>query len=368
MFIHQNSEWYKFYWDETIINQLLNDIKFKQGFLLGKMNELGFAVQTETSLKMLSLDILKSSEIEGENLKLEHVRSSVAKKLGLDTFVTTENIDDDTQGIVDLMVDATQHYNKPITKSRLFRWHNLLFNNSGDSLYKIIVGKWRNDKHGPMQVVSGRIGREKVHFQAPKAKLVPSEMKLLIKWLNDTNNNDNVLNSAIAHLWFVTIHPFEDGNGRIARAISDLFLARSEQSSKRFYSMSNQINNDRNNYYNILEQTQKSNSDITEWLRWFLQSLATAIDDAENICNKSLAKSRFWNVHNNLIVSSRQKKIINKLFDGFTGNLTTTKWAKICKCSQDTAYRDILDLMDKGILEKSNTQGRSTHYKLVEKK
>ena len=365
MFIHQLQNWTDFYWDKTLINQVLLDVRYKQGFLLGKMNELGFDIQQETSLKMISLNILKSSEIEGENLNLSDVRSSVAKRLGLNRFVTNNNPDIETQGIVNMMLDATQKYNKSITEQRFYAWHKMLFPEKVSGLHKILVGQWRTEDCGDMKVVSGRIGKEKIHFQAPHANIISEEMNQLILWMNNQQSSNALISSAIAHFWFVTIHPFEDGNGRIARALSDLFLARSEQSEQRFYSMSNQISNDRKNYYNILEKSQRGDSDISEWLLWFFKSLITAIDDADKICDESLKKSKFWKYNSSISFSDRQRKVINKLFDGFEGKLTTTKWAKVCKCSQDTAYRDILDLIDKKIMQKSDSKGRSTDYTLI---
>ena len=363
MYIYEKSKWPLFQWNSEILLPLLSKVRNRQGRLIGKMGELGFELQNEANLDILTMDIIKSTEIEGEILDRDQVRSSIARRLGLDVsglVYSERNVD----GIVDLMLDAINNYEKDLNKKRLFLWHSSLFPTAQSGLYKIVTGKWRNDSKGPMQVVSGALGNEKVHFQAPKATEIDKEMKSFFKWFNQEQNTDLVLKAGIAHLWFVTIHPFEDGNGRISRALSDMLLARSDEQSYRFYSMSAQIRKERNAYYNILEATQKGNLNITNWLVWFLNCLLNAIENSEQVLEKIIIKHSFWVKNTTTNFNERQRKMLNLLFDNFEGKLNTTKWAKISKCSQDTALRDIQDLIEKGILFQSNEGGRSTNYEL----
>jgi Fic family protein len=329
------------------------------------MSGLGFQLQKQALLQVLTEDVTKSGEIEGQSLDLQQVRSSIARRLGIDI----ENLvyaDHDVEGIVEMMLDATQHYDAEMTEDRLKSWQAALFPSGFSGFYRIITGEYRNDKKGPMQVVSGPVGREKVHYQAPAAEKLSTEMQTLITFIN-TDNLDNILKAGIVHLWFVILHPFEDGNGRIARALSDLLLARSENSSLRFYSMSSQIKKNRNSYYKILEQMGKSSLDVTNWLIWFLENLLQSIQNSDQLMQKILFNAKFWEQYKNAGLSERQAKILNKLLDEFQGNLTTKKWATICKCSHDTANRDIQDLIAKGILEKDGG-GRSTRYTMSHEK
>jgi Fic family protein len=328
------------------------------------MQGLGFALRKEAVLQTLTQDVVKSSEIEGEALDAQQVRSSIARRLGIDIGALVP-ADRNVEGVVEMMLDATQNYGKPLTKERLFDWHAALFPTGRSGMHKILVGKWRDDKSGPMQVVSGPIGRERVHYQAPLAKRVPREMTAFLSWLAAEEPIDPVIKAALAHLWFVTIHPFEDGNGRIARAIADMALARSEESSQRFYSMSAQIRSERNAYYDMLETTQKGDLDVSEWLLWFLACLDRAFDKANAILDDVLSKSRFWQKHAETRFNERQRDMINRLLEGFEGKLTSSKWAKIEKCSQDTASRDIADLISRGVLVRDVAGGRSTSYSLV---
>ncbi len=325
------------------------------------MESLGFKLKEEAVLSTLTLDVLKSTEIEGEILNKDQVRSSIARKLGLDVSGLVDsprNVD----GVVEMMLDATQNYMRPIATERLFGWHAALFPTGFSGMYKIEVGKYRS---GDMQVVSGAMGKEKVHYEAPKADQVESEMNKFLKWFNSTSETDPVLKAAIAHFWFVTIHPFDDGNGRIARAIADLQLARSDGSSQRFYSMSNQILIERKKYYEILGKSQHGTSDITEWSVWFLSCLGNALLNSGDVLDSVLKKARFWEKHGQTPLNDRQRLMLNKLLDGFEGKLTSSKWAKIAKCSQDTAIRDIQDLINKEILQKEAQGGRSTNYELI---
>jgi len=364
-YIYQQENWPDFTWQPDEILELLADVRNKQGRLLGKMSVLGFDLQNEAFLETFTSDIVHTNEIEGIVLSREDVRSSVAKKLGLDAGGLPP-VNRYVEGIVDMMFDAVNHFDKPLTKERLFDWHAALFPQGRSGVFKIVTADWRKDKKGRMQVVSGAIGKETVHFVAPPASRVEEEMQVFLDWLNGNNEIDAVLKAAIAHLWFVTIHPFEDGNGRMARAITDMLLARADGFTQRFYSMSSQILRDRKDYYEILEQTQKGGLDITRWLIWFLQTLKKAVMYSDEVLDSVINKHRFWNKNALLIKNERQKKVLNKLLSGFTGNLTTKKWAKITKCSHDTALRDIQDLINKGILEKSEAGGRSTNYVLRE--
>jgi Fic family protein len=363
MYLYNNKNWPIFEWNSEKLLPLLSYVRNRQGKLIGKMGALGFELRNEANLEILTQEILKSTEIEGEILDREQVRSSIARRLGLDIsglVYSERNVD----GIVDLMIDATKNFDKELNKERLFSWHAALFPTGQSGMYKIIVGHWRDDSTGPMQVVSGALGKEKVHYQAPPAAQIENEMRIFLDWFNLEQNIDLVMKAAIAHLWFVTIHPFEDGNGRISRALSDMLLARSDEQSHRFYSMSTQIRKERNSYYDILEKTQKSGLDITNWLEWFLNCLLHAIENSEKLLEKIIYKHYFWLKHSRININNRQRKILNILMDDFEGVLNTTKWAKIGKCSQDTALRDIQDLIEKGILIKSEQGGRSTNYEM----
>ncbi len=341
---------------------------------MGRMEGLGFVSQNEAVLATLTQDVLKSSEIEGEILNPDQVRSSIARRLGID-IAGAIPADRDVEGVVEMMLDATQHFGDPLTQERLFGWHAALFPTGYGGIHPIRVGDWRDDSKGAMQVISGPISRERVHFQAPAAKRLQHEMDAFLAWLNKASNANNpsgeevidpVLKAAVAHLWFVTIHPFDDGNGRIARAIADWALARSEGSSQRFYSMSAQIRTERNAYYDMLERTQKSTLDITGWIEWFLACLDRAITATEATLGAVFRNATFWDKHAGGTINERQRKMLNKLFDGFEGKLTSTKWAMIAKCSQDTAQRDIQGLIELEILIKDAAGGRSTSYSLPE--
>ena len=363
-YIHEQKSWTRFKRDDARLAPLLAQVRHKQGRLVGQMEGLGFQLRREALLQTLTQDVLKSSEIEGEILDREQVRSSIARRLGIDIGALTP-ADRNVEGVVEMMLDATQNYAEPLTKERLFSWHASLFPGGYSGLQKIRVGGWRKDEDGPMQVVSGRIGREKVHYEAPAAKRVARNMQSFLKWFNDGQPIDPVVKAAIAHLWFVTIHPFEDGNGRIARAIADMALARSDDSAQRFYSMSTQLRADRRDYYDMLEKTQKRVRSVTDWVAWFLECLDRSFDHSSGVLENVLAKSTFWQKHQDSELNDRQRDMINRLFTGFEGKLTSSKWAKIQKCSQDTASRDIADLIERGILVKNPGGGRSTSYSLV---
>jgi len=364
MYIHERKEWPKLHWNNEKLAARLAAVRHRQGRLIGQMEALGFKLREEAVLQTLTEDVVKSSEIEGEKLDPEAVRSSIARRMGLDIGGLKPSARD-VDGVVEMMLDATRHYSKPLTDDRLFGWHSCLFPSGRSGMNRIDVGAWRDDKNGPMQVVSGSIGKETVHYEAPPAEQLPKEMAAFLNWFNKDTDTDPVLKAGVAHLWFVTIHPFDDGNGRIARAIADLCLARSEKSSQRFYSMSAQIRAKRKAYYDILEAAQKNTTDITPWLEWFLECLGGAIDGAATLLSSIMAKARFWERVEGKELNSRQRIVLNRLLDGFEGNLTTSKWAKLTKSSQDTATRDIQDLIQKGILERSPQGGRSTSYNLI---
>jgi Fic family protein len=365
-YIHQLPDWPRFHWNHDALGALLANIRHRQGRLLGRMESIGFSLRKEAELETLTLDVLKSSEIEGEKLPVDQVRSSIARRLGMETAGTT-SAERDVEGVVEMMLDATQNFSKPLSDERLFAWHSALFPTGHSSMRKIIVGAWRKDADGPMQVVSGPIGKERVHYEAPAASLLKREMSDFLIWANDAEDKtDAVLRAALAHLWFVTIHPFDDGNGRIARAIADWALARSEGSSQRFYSMSAQIREERDDYYDILERTQEGTLDVTPWMEWFLRCLGRAFGGTETTLAAVLRKARFWESHAQTTINERQRIALNRLLDGFIGNLTTTKWAKLTKSSHDTALRDIQELVEQGILKKDAGGGRSTSYSLKE--
>ncbi|WP_177230566.1 Fic family protein [Chitinophaga sp. CF118] len=366
IYIHQLKEWLNFKWNNKLISQLLIEVRHNQERLLSHMEGLSHHLQEEASLQTLTMDVLKSSEIEGEILNPDQVRSSIARRLGMD-IAGLIPADRNVEGVVEMMLDATQRYTTPLTAERLYGWHASLFPTGYSSIYKIIVGKWRNNSIDyPMQVVSGAMGRKKIHFQAPDSDRLDIEMNRFLDWFNSEEKADPVIKAAITHLWFVTIHPFDDGNGRIARAITDMQLARADKSQQRFYSMSAQIRIERNNYYDILEKTQKGTLDITSWLQWFLSCLDRAIGATDTTLATVMRKARFWENPTSQTVNDRQKLMLNKLLDGFHGKLTSSKWATIAKTSQDTAIRDIQDLIERGLLVKELAGGRSTSYILKE--
>ena len=362
-YIYQRKDWPNFVWQNNVLLSKLSEVRNKQGLLLGKMESLGFPLRENAILNTLTLDVLKSTEIEGEFLNADQVRSSVARRLGME-IAGLVPADRHVDGVVEMLLDATQNYKKPLSKKRLLDWHAALFPTGRSGMHSIIVANWRNDKNGPMQVVSGAMGKEKVHYQAPDAQLIDREIKQFIKWFNEENQLEPVIKSAIAHFWFITVHLFEDGNGRIARAIADMQLARADGSNQRFYSMSAQIRLERNAYYEILENTQKGTVDITNWLLWFLDCLLGSLKATEKTLASVLSRAKFWEQNVNMNFNERQRLMLTKLLDDFFGNLTTTKWAKICKCSQDTALRDIQNLLNKNILKKEDAGGRSTNYVL----
>lgn len=357
----ENANWPALHWDERALAKLLTRASREQGRLVGKMEALGFDLRNAAHLRTLTEDVVKTSEIEGEKLERAQVRSSIARRLGMDVGGLVA-ADRKVEGIVEMMLDATANYRKPLTAERLFAWHGALFPTGRSGMSLVKVGGWRD---GPMQVVSGPVGRERVHYEAPPAARVPKEMKKFLAWFAKPGDIDPLLVAGLAHLWFVTIHPFDDGNGRIARAIADMALARSEGTGQRFYSMSAQIRHERNAYYNMLERTQKGSVDVTEWQAWFLECLLRAVDGAQTILAEVLAKARFWERFAKEPLNERQIKVLNRLLDGFDGKLTSSRWAKLTKSSQDTAYRDIMDLLERGALKKDAGGGRSTSYSVV---
>ena len=364
MYIYEQSDWPQFKWDAEKLLNLLTRVRYLQGRVVGEMGALDFELKDQANLEILTRDVLKSSEIEGEILDPGQVRSSVARRLGLDVaglVPSDRNID----GVVEMLIDASKHFNEPLNKNRLFSWHHSLFPSGHNGIFAIPTGEWRDNSKGPMQVVPGLIGKEKVHYQAPDANILEAEMQILLEWLNNKQDLDLVLKAAITHVWFVTLHPFEDGNGRIARTISDMQLARSDNQSYRFYSMSSQIRKKRKEYYDVLEKTQKGTLDITDWIEWFLHCLLHALESSKSILEKVILKHNFWINNASKIINERQRNILNQLLDGVDGKLTSSKWAHIAKCSQDTASRDIQDLINKHILYKLPGGGRSTGYDLV---
>jgi Fic family protein len=367
-YIHELPDWPHFQWDEKRLAVKVTAVRYRQGRMLGALEMLGIKLREEAILRTLTEEVVKSSEIEGEILDREQVRSSLARRLGIDVGAL-KPADRDVEGVVDMILDATRDYRKPLTAERLFGWHAALFPTGYSGLHKIAVGRWRTEESGAMRVVSGAIGHERTHFEAPEANRLDKEMAAFLEWIEDKaveSMVDPVLRAAIAHLWFVTIHPFEDGNGRIGRAIIDMMLARAEKSAQRFYSMSAQISKERGKYYDYLEETQKGDLDITDHLEWFLSCMERAFDGAEIILKDVLRKARFWEHHSGEEFNVRQRNILNRLMEGFEGKLTSSKWAKITKCSQDTAGRDIEDLIKRHILKKDAAGGRSTSYSLVE--
>jgi Fic family protein len=363
MFIWERADWPRFTWDSDRIMAKLAAVRHGQGRVLGRMERLGFRLREEALLRTLTQDVVKSSEIEGERLDADQVRSSIARRLGMDVaglVAANRHVD----GVVEMMLDATQHFDRPLSARRLFAWHASLFPTGHSGMSRIRVGAWRDDSRGPMRVVSGPIGRERVHYEAPPAEQVPAEMKAFLEWFNAPSDLDLVLKSALAHFWFVTIHPFEDGNGRIARAIADLALARSESSSQRFYSMSSQIRLERSAYYKMLERSQRGALDITLWLDWFLDCLGRALAGSDAALSDVMRKAQFWGKFARAGLNERQVKALNRMLDGFEGKMTSSKWARLAKCSQDTAHRDIQDLIKRGALKQNPAGGRSTSYDL----
>jgi Fic family protein len=364
MYIHELKDWPQFHWDTDRLAEPLALVRHRQGRLIGRMESLGFNLRQEAVLRTLTADVLKSSEIEGEKLEADQVRSSIARRLGMD-IGALKPADRNVEGIVEMMLDATGHYDQLLTTDRLFGWHAALFPTGRTGMRKIRVGAWRDDGTGPMEVVSGAIGNERVYFTAPRAARLEPEITVFLDWFNKPADIDEVLKAGLSHLWFVTVHPFDDGNGRIARAIADMSLARSEKSPQRFYSMSTQIRQERAAYYDILERTQKGTMDITPWMDWFLDCLGRAIDGAQTTLGTVLAKARFWESVRGVSLNERQTLVLNRLLDGFEGKVTTSKYAKLTKSSQDTALRDILPLVERGILVRGPEGGRSTSYALA---
>jgi Fic family protein len=384
LYLHQRKHWPAFFWDEQKLSLALSEVRFLQGKIAGRMQTIGFMPRSESLLTTLTTDVVKSSEIEGEILNPDQVRSSLARRLGMDIAGLVPS-DRNVDGVVEMTLDATQHCDQPLTKERLISWHAALFPAGQSGMYNIITGQWRNAEKGPMQVVSGPLGRERVHFEAPDATLLETEMQQFIDWFNNSTGINPVIKAGIAHLWFVTIHPFDDGNGRIARVITDMQLARTDitgqrasglrstglrapglrATGQRYYSMSAQIRQHRNEYYDILEKTQRGDLDITDWLEWFLSCLGNALLVADKTMDSVLQRVEFWHKHTYTPLNERQRLMINKMQEDFFGKLTSSKWAQIAKCSQDTAGRDIQDLLSKNVLFKEDGGGRCTGYGLV---
>ncbi len=363
-YIHELPDWPQFHWDPQAPIAVLTTARHKQGRLIGQMEALGFGAKEEAVLRTLTQDVLKTSEIEGEHLDPDQVRSSLARRLGMN-IGGLKPADRHVDGVVEMMLDATQRYDQPLNDERLFGWHAALFPTGRSGMSRITVGGWRDDRTAPMQVVSGPVGRERVHFEAPAAPRLPEEMRRFLDWFNGDTELEPLLKAAQAHLWFVTVHPFDDGNGRIARAIADMALARSDETPHRFYSMSAQIREERDAYYNILERTQQGTMDITQWMQWFLGCLTRAIEGANGTLASVMSRARFWERLRDVSLNQRQRLVLNRLLDGFEGKLTTSKWAALARCSQDTALRDILQLVERGVLTRSPEGGRSTGYALV---
>ena len=366
-YIWQASDWPSWRYDLAALAQSLADVSRAQGLLMGRLADVGMALRDQASLSALTEDVIKTSEIEGEQLNVESVRSSIARRLGVDIGALAP-VDRHVEGVVEMVLDATANCNAGVTRDRLFGWHAALFPTGYSGLVRINVGGWRDDTTGPMQVVSGPLGRQRMHFEAPPADRLQSETDRFINWANSASNEPPLIKAGLAHLWLITLHPFDDGNGRIARAAGDLFLARADGSPQRFYSLSAQIQRERKAYYDILERAQKQSLDVTEWLAWFLETLHRAVDQAQHTLDAVLAKTRFWQrwaAPGSAPLNERQVKLVNRLLDGFEGKLTSSKWASIAKCSPDTALRDITDLLARGVLRKSDAGGRSTSYELT---
>ncbi|NHV32152.1 Fic family protein [Burkholderia sp. D-99] len=363
-FIWESAGWPAWRFDLPALATPLADVSRAQGVLAGRLADVGLALRDEASLAALTEDVVKTSAIEGESLNVASVRSSIARRLGVDIGALAP-VDRHVEGVVDMVLDATTHAAAPVTEARLFGWHAALFPTGYSGMSRITVGGWRTDATGPMQVVSGPIGRQRVHFEAPPAPRLADEIGRFLAWFNAAPVEPLLIRAGLAHLWFVTLHPFDDGNGRIARALGDLVLARADRSPQRFYSLSAQIQRERNAYYDVLERTQRGSLDVTEWLAWFLNTLDRAIEHAHTTLDAVLVKARFWQRCAGFAMNARQVKVMNRLLDGFEGKLTTTKWAALAKCSQDTALRDITELVERGVLQRSSSGGRSTSYELV---
>lgn len=363
MYIHELNGWPNLTWSHDKLTDLLAEVRHLQGRLLGRMYGLGFDLRNDATLATLTQDVIKTSEIEGEKLAHDQVRSSIARRLGVNIGGYLQP-DRNVEGIVEVMIDATQKYNRTLTKDRIFAWHAALFPTGRSGMERITVGNWRGESSGVMQILSGPYGREKIHFEAPNYDRLDLEMDRFLKWYDEKTGVDLVIKSAIAHFWFVTIHPFDDGNGRIARAIADMMLSRSEESGQRFYSMSSHIQKERNAYYDILEKCQKGSLNITPWIEWFLNCLKHAIQISYDTLDSILTKANFWERHAGESFNERQCLLLGRLLDGFTGKLNTSKWAKIAKCSQDTAHRDIENLIERNILIKDSGGGRNTSYSI----
>ncbi len=364
-YIWQASDWPDWRYDLAVLAAPLAAVSRIQGLLLGRLTDVGMALRDQASLSALTEDVVKTSEIEGEQLDVASVRSSIARRLGVDIGALAP-ADRHVEGVVDMVLDATANCHAPLSRERLFGWHAALFPTGYSGLAKIRVGAWRDDAGGPMQVVSGPLGRQRVHFEAPPADRLETGTRRFLDWINTESGEPPLIKAGLAHLWFVTLHPFDDGNGRIARAVGDLLLARADGSRQRFYSLSAQIQRERKAYYDILERTQKGTLDVTEWLAWFLDALHRALDQAQHTLDAVLAKARFWQRFAGTPLNERQVKLLNRMLDGFEGNLTTSKWAAMAKCSPDTALRDINELLAHGVLRKAAAGGRSTHYELNE--
>ena len=364
LYIHEKPGWPDLHWNRDGLTDALAGVRYSQGRLIGRMHGLGFDLRQEALLETLTQDVHKTSEIEGERLDPEQIRSSLGRRLGIDVG-GLRHPEEQVEGVVEMMLDATRRYHLPLTRERLWGWQAALFPSGRSRMRPITVGAWRDDHAGPMQVVSGPMGRERVHYEAPGAHRIEDEMAAFLLWFNTPPATDGVLVAGLAHLWFVTIHPFDDGNGRIARAITDMALARAEGSPRRFYSMSAQMHQERRDYYEILERTQKGTNDISDWMTWFVACLDRAVESAETTLASVLAKAKFWQNAAILPLNVRQRRVLNRLLDDFEGKLTTAKWAKLAKCSQDSALRDIRGLIDHGILARNSEGGRSTSYRLI---
>lgn len=365
LYIWQHNDWPEWRYDLSVLAAPLADVSRAQGLLLGRLADVGLAMRDQASLAALTEDVVKTSEIEGEVLNVQSVRSSIARRMGVDIGAVAP-VDRHVEGVVEMVLDATSQATSRLTAERLFGWHAALFPTGYSGMSRIAVGQWRTDAEGPMQVVSGHLGRRKVHFQAPPAELLTAETERFLAWANAETAEPALIKAGLAHLWFVTLHPFDDGNGRIARAVGDLFLSRADGSPQRFYSLSAQIQRERKYYYEALERTQKGSLDVTDWLSWFLSTLGRAIASAQTTLDAVLVKARFWQHWSGMLLNERQVKVLNRLLDGFDGKLTSSKWAAIAKCSPDSALRDITQLLELGVLHKTPGGGRSTGYELAD--
>ncbi|WP_067673926.1 Fic family protein [Nocardia miyunensis] len=364
-YLWEDAHWPELRYDDSRLAHPIFEVAHQHGYLLGRLADAEDETREQASLAALTSDVVKTSEIEGELLNAESVRSSIARHLGVDIGAVMP-ADRHIDGVVEMVLDATVHHEQPVTSERLFGWHAGLFPTGYSGISRVRIGGWRTDENGPMEVVSGPYGRQRVHFEAPPADTLETEMRRFLEWFNEAAPESPIIKAGLAHLWFVTLHPFDDGNGRIARALGDLWLARADHSPQRFYSLSTQIQRDRNAYYTILERTQKGTLDVTEWLLWFIGALQRAITHANSTVDDVLAKAEFWRQRRQFAMNERQRAMLNRLLDGFNGKLTTRKWAIITKCSQDTALRDINELIELGVLRRSESGGRSTSYELAQ--